>query len=162
VLLGLNRIVINNGEINAKLQFHVDASETTEIAFDETKTTIGNLAGVAGGSTFTGQGIMVNTTNINAQSDINLRADLTGEVKVVFSSDFLPLERFADSNAIQLINQHATVPAAATAPGTAPAEGNGAGGTPADVAEQSIRTAIAPAGAAVPAAPVRDPWSPRR
>ena len=85
VLIGLNRIVVNDGEINAKLQFHVDASETTAIAFDQTQTTIGNLAGVAGGRQFSGQGIMVNTTNINAQSDINVRADLTGEVKVQFS-----------------------------------------------------------------------------
>ncbi len=110
VLLGLNRIVVDDGEINAKLQFHIDASETTAITFDSTQTSMGNLAGVAGGATFSGQGIMVNTTNINAQSDINVRADLTGEVRVRFSSDVMPLERFADSNAIQLINQHATVP----------------------------------------------------
>lgn len=147
VLLGLNRIIVDDGEINAKLQFHIDASETTEITFDSTQTSMGNMAGVAGGSQFSGQGIMVNTANINSQSDINVRADLTGEVRVRFSSDVMPLERFADSNAIQLINQHATVPAQ---PSASASEGETApdGGD------------VAPAAQSLPA--VHDPWGPRR
>ena len=87
VLMGLNRIVIDDGEINAKLVFHIDASETMAITFDSTQTNIGTLAGVSGTSQFSGTGIMVNTTNVNAQSDINVRADLTGEVRVHFKSD---------------------------------------------------------------------------
>jgi hypothetical protein len=153
VLLGLNRIVVNTGEINAKLQFHVSADETTGLTFDATQTSLGTMAGTSGRSTFSGNGIMVNTTNINAQSDINLRADLTGEVRVVFGSDFLPLASFADSAAIQLINSHAIVPATTPPPtGTTPAADDGA-------------AVPAPAGTAPPAAPqslsARDPWSPR-
>lgn len=149
VLLGLNRIVIDDGEINAKLQFHIDASETTAITFDSTQTSIGNLAGVAGGATFSGQGIMVNTTSINAQSDINVRSDLTGEVRVRFSSDVLPLERFADSNAIQLINQHATVPTRRT-DATPQAEEE-------TTTSEQVETPSLSASAATD-----DPWSPRR
>ena len=48
VLMGLNRIVVDDGEINAKLAFHIDASETTAITFDPTQTNIGTLAGVVG------------------------------------------------------------------------------------------------------------------
>jgi hypothetical protein len=119
VLMGINRIVVDEGDIKAKLQFHIDASETTNLRFDQQKTTVGNIAR-GGSSPFTANGIMVNTTSLNAQSDINVRTDLTGEVRVKFRSETFPLERFADSIAIQLINQNAKVPQPAPAPGAAP------------------------------------------
>lgn len=123
VLMGINRVVVNDGEITAKLMFHVDASETAEVRFDQQKTTVGTMARTAGTSPFTAQGILVNTTNVNAQSDINVRTDLTGQVTVRFRSETFPLERFADSYAIQLINANAKVPPPpeAATPGTAPA-----------------------------------------
>ena len=121
VLMGINRIVVDEGDIKAKLQFHIDASETTNLRFDQQKTTVGNIAR-GGSSPFTANGIMVNTTSLNAQSDINVRTDLTGEVRVKFRSETFPLERFADSVAIQLINQNAkapqATPTAAPQPGT--------------------------------------------
>jgi len=119
VLMGINRVVVDDGEIKAKLMFHIDASETTALRFDQQKATTGNMAGQAGTGGFNAQGLMVNTASINAQSDLNVRADLTGEVRVKFRSETFPLERFADSAAIQLINVNAKVPeraAAAPAP----------------------------------------------
>ena len=62
-----------------------------------------------------------------------------------FGTDYLPLERFADSAAIQLINQNATVPPTAAAPPVA--EGQPA--APPPVAAQGR----APQ-------PPRDPWAP--
>jgi hypothetical protein len=123
VLMGINRVLVNDGEITAKLMFHVDASEAAEVRFDQQKTTVGTMARTAGTSPFTAQGILVNTTNVNAQSDINVRTDLTGQVTVRFRSETFPLERFADSYAIQLINANARVPPppAATAPPAAAA-----------------------------------------
>lgn len=115
VLMGINRIVVDEGEILAKLVFHIDASETMNMRFDQQKTTLGTMAGRSGNSAFTGNGIMVNTASLNAQSDINVRADLTGQVKVKFRSETFPLERFADSMAIQLINENAKVPQAPAA-----------------------------------------------
>ena len=153
VLMGLSRIVVDDGEINAKLEFHIDASETMDLAFDNTQTSMGTMAGVSGGATFSGNGIMVNTTNVNAQTDLNVRADLTGEVRVRFSTDYLPLERFADSNAIQLINQHATVP---TTPEPASDATNGIGAD--DTVEQQ---SISPTSVAA-RSPALDPWSPQR
>ena len=114
VLMGINRIVVDEGEILAKLVFHIDASETMNMKFDQTKTSLGNMSGSAGRGQFSGNGIMVNTSSLNAQSDINVRADLTGQVKVKFRSETFPLERFADSAAIQLINENAKVPTPAT------------------------------------------------
>jgi len=124
VLMGINRVVVDDGEIKAKLMFHIDASETTQLRFDQQKATTGNMAGEAGTGMFNAQALMVNTASVNAQSDLNVRADLTGEVRVKFRSETFPLERFADSAAIQLINGNAKVPerpapppAGAAAPG---------------------------------------------
>lgn len=155
VLMGINRVVVDDGEITAKLQFHIDASETMGLKFDQTKTTVGNMAGRAGRNAFTGNGIMVNTTSLNAQSDINVRADLTGQVKVRFRSETFPLERFADSVAIQLINSRAQVPGSA-AP-AAVSSGGETGGSPAETP---------PAPSTPPPTPVAqslravDPWAP--
>jgi len=162
VLMGINRVVVNDGEITAKLVFHVDASETTQVRFDQTKTTVGTMARTAGTSPFTAQAILVNTTNVNAQSDINVRTDLTGQVTVRFRSETFPLERFADSYAIQLINSNAKVPPPSAAP---PATGVPA--LPAATGGAPTAPSTAPA-AAPPATPAAgqslavqgDPWSP--
>lgn len=121
VLMGINRVIVKDGEISAKLMFHIDATESTNIKFDQNKVTSGNMSGTAGRSPFGATSVMVNTTSLNAQSAINVRADLTGQVTVRFASETFPLERFADSAAIQLINNNAKVPAlSAPAPGTLP------------------------------------------
>ena len=83
--------------------------KTVELRFDEQKTTFGTIAR-AGSSPFSAQAVLVNTTSLNAQNEVNIRTDLTGQVKVKFRSETFPLERFADSGAIQLINTHARVP----------------------------------------------------
>ena len=126
VMMGINRIVVSDGEINAKLIFHIDASESMTLTFNDYKPTNWTLAGQLGSNAFGASGIVVNTTSLNTQADVNMNTDLTGEVRVRFRSDYFPLERFADSAAIQLINSHARVaqplPAAAApaAPGTPP------------------------------------------
>ena len=107
VMMGMNRIVVDEGEINAKLIFNVDASESNTLTFDDNKPTNWTLAGKAGRNAFGASGLVVTTTNLNTQSDISVRAELTGEVRIKFKSDYFPMERFADSAAIQLINNHA-------------------------------------------------------
>jgi hypothetical protein len=153
VLMGINRVVVDDGEILAKLMFHIDASETTSLKFDQTKTTVGNMAQTAGNSQFTAQGLMVNTTSLNAQSDINVRADLTGQVSVKFRSETFPLERFADSAAIQLINQNAKVPPPPPAP-TTPAPPAAAPAATAAPAQPTTTPAVSAQGLEA------DPWRP--
>jgi hypothetical protein len=161
VMMGINRIVVQDGEINAKLVFHVDATEAMTLAFNDTKVTNWNLTGQMGRNPFGASGILVNTTQLNAQSDVNLRADLTGEVKIRFRSETFPLERFADSAAIQLINTRARVPeqpkaeAAPAAAPPAPAVGLPPPPPPPVPAAQAAR----PSRAVAPA--VDDPWMPR-
>jgi len=160
VLMGINRVVVDDGEIKAKLMFHIDASETTELKFDQQKATTGNMAGEAGTGMFNAQALMVNTASINAQSDINIRADLTGEVRVKFRSETFPLERFADSAAIQLINNNARVPErpAPAAPGAAaPPAAPGAGAPPAPPVPSALPVAAPPAPPPAPAAPPAAP-----
>jgi hypothetical protein len=159
VLMGINRVVVDDGEILAKLMFHIDASETTALKFDQTKTTVGNMAQTAGRSQFTAQGLMVNTTSLNAQSALNVRADLTGQVNVKFRSETFPLERFADSAAIQLINSNAKVPPpkpetpAAGTPGAAV-------GTPTAPTPPAAPTTPAAPGVAAQELGRVDPWAP--
>jgi hypothetical protein len=167
VMMGINRVLVDSGEITAKLMFHIDAAESMQMRFDQTKTTAANMAGRAGSNPFSAQALMVNTASINAQNDVNVRADLTGQVKVLFRSEAFPLERFADSAAIQLINSNAKLPPPAAPAGTA---------TPAAPAAPVAPAAPAPAPAAAPAAPpaaaapaaktaaldetTSDPWAP--
>ena len=106
------------------------------LTFNDYKPTNWTLAGQLGANAFGASGIVVNTTTLNAQNEVNMNADLTGEVTVRFHSDYFPLERFADTAAIQLINSHARVAqpvpeAAATAPaaGGSPAGRRGATAT---------------------------------
>ncbi|MBC5784490.1 hypothetical protein H8N03_16195 [Ramlibacter sp. USB13] len=163
VLMGINRVVVKDGEISAKLMFHIDATESTNIKFDQNKVTSGNMSGTAGRNPFGATSVMVNTTSLNAQSAINVRADLTGQVTVRFASETFPLERFADSAAIQLINNNAKVPAPAAPPGAVP-------GTPAVPAAPVVAAPALPAPTpATPAAPkiagqglalTADPWAP--
>ena len=67
--------------------------------------------------------MMVSTLKANAQADSAIKVDLMGEVRIAFRSETFPLERFADSAAIQLLNRHARwgkeQPAAAPAPAAA-------------------------------------------
>jgi carbon monoxide dehydrogenase subunit G len=134
VLMGINRIVINEGSIRARLQFHASAKESTRA---ELSTQAGGAAvGIAArqvqmqSTTQT----MVSTVNVNAQADVAIKADLLGEVNIQFRTETFPLERFADSAALQLIQRHAqwqapaTSSAPAPAPGTPAREGTGGNG----------------------------------
>lgn len=163
VMMGINRVVVDDGEINAKLIFHVDANETMTFNFDEQKPTNWNLAGKMGRNAFSANGILVNTTNINAQADLNVRADLTGEVKIRFRSETFPLERFADSNAIQLINVHSKVPeqrfqsdATETSEGVDGSSADAVSSTQSAITEQEY----IPAGASASIVQSNDPWTP--
>jgi hypothetical protein len=162
VLMGINRVIVKDGEISAKLMFHIDATESTNIKFDQNKVTSGNMSGTAGRNPFGATSVMVNTTSLNAQSAINVRADLTGQVTVRFASETFPLERFADSAAIQLINNNAKVPAPAAPAVLVP-------GTPAAPSAPAAQPALPAPVAAAPVVPkpaaqgmalALDPWAP--
>jgi hypothetical protein len=128
VLMGINRVVVSDGDVRAKLQFHAQAQDRQLVAVDQ------EGVGIAGRtvSTDAKAQMMVSTVKVNAQADAAIRADLMGEVRISFKTETFPLERFADSAAIQLINRHArwqaNPPQPAAAAGT-PAPAAPPGGT---------------------------------
>jgi hypothetical protein len=143
VLMGVNRVVVNEGDVRAKLQFHAAAIDVQRAEFQQQGgTLVGRDAGAAGQT----MQMMVSTLKANAQADAAIKADLMGEVRVSFRSEVFPLERFADSAAIQLINRHAkwgnpTAPA----PASAPASGDASPSASAPAATTHLVTPQAPA-----------------
>lgn len=134
VLMGVNRIVVSDGDIRAKLQFYANVHEKTDAELATTQ--VGQ--GIAARSAAPAASLMVATVKANTQAEASLKANLTGEVRIAFRTETFPLERFADSQAIQLLNRHAkwkgdvaNAPGAATAsqPGTAGAPPPREGGT---------------------------------
>jgi hypothetical protein len=132
VLLGINRIVIQDGQIKARLQFHASARESVKADVSDVGAAIqGGIAGRDAGS----QGAVmtkVSTVSVNAQADVAIKANLVGEVAIRFRSETFNLDRFADSQAIELISRHSRLQRpgeAAPAPRPA-AAAPAAGGTP--------------------------------
>lgn len=121
VLMGINRIVVADGQIKAKLQFHASAREALKA---EVATQGGaQQIGIAGRQTQMQAAVstMVSTINANAQTEIAVRANLTGEVAIKFRTETFDINRFADTQAIQLITRHARLPGEpAAAPRAAP------------------------------------------
>jgi hypothetical protein len=148
VLMGINRIVVNDGEVRAKVQFHAAAVDVMRADYQAQQGGLLNRdAGEAGSMTQ----MMVSTLKANAQADSALKADLMGEVRVSFRTEVFPLERFADSAAIQLISRHAKWRSDnAAQAGAGPAGNAAAGNAP---AANAPAPAVANAPAAAPAAP---------
>ncbi|HXG68811.1 MAG TPA: hypothetical protein VNO70_27180 [Blastocatellia bacterium] len=135
VLMGINRIVVTSGRIKATMGFHIDAKDhgrvETASQFDwqnETRARFGYGGGLLGGI-FGGPSGSVQTRNTvayvsstkkDSSDDLNVNADLTGEVELKFKSDYFPMERFAKPEMLALIQGHTPNPAA-----NAPVTGSG-------------------------------------
>jgi hypothetical protein len=130
VLLGINRIVIQDGQIKARLQFHASARESVKA--DVVDASIGAQSGIAGREAGAASAVAtrVSTVSVNAQAEVAIKANLVGEVAIRFRSETFNLDRFADSQAIDLINRHSRLQRgageAASAPTAAPAAPGGA------------------------------------
>ncbi|HEU4820939.1 MAG TPA: hypothetical protein VFS87_07255 [Qipengyuania sp.] len=146
VMLGINRIVVTDGTINAKVKFDMRSTDTAHRGYrasaydrqEQRKKTVsafgGTFLGFGGGKVSTSENAHVATvsTGVNETSDSSLEmsAKLQGEVRVNFKSDYLPLEKMATPEMIGAIQGNAQPSSprnmAAGAPGAgAPA---GAGG----------------------------------
>lgn len=127
VLMGVNRVVVSAGDIRAKLQFTATAAERSSAEMATAQVSSG-IAGRAGASL---PQLAVTTAKGNTQADASVKANLTGEVRITFRTETFPLERFADSAALQLLDRHArwrreeAPAAAAPAPAPPPPEGEG-------------------------------------
>lgn len=124
VLMGINRIVVTSGRIRATMGFRINARDTASAQsasqFDLKNEVRGSYGGglmsLFGGPSFEVKNSIayVSTSKKESSDDLNVSADLTGEVDLKFKSDYFPLERFANSQAIQLIQGNTPNPAANT------------------------------------------------
>jgi hypothetical protein len=124
VLLGINRIVVTDGLINAKVMFDFRASDQAQrraraSLYDSDRSSNKNVSG--GGFAMPWGGAA--TVNVNEQSHVTtvqssvdenseskaeLKAKLTGEVRVNFKSDYFPMEKLASPGMIASIQGNAT------------------------------------------------------
>jgi hypothetical protein len=142
VMLGMNRVVVKDGTISARLRFRADAADHAKVDYAVSDDPGGGASwGARGSSAYPAASTKVSTLGVNAQSDSNLKAELFGEVKINFASETLPLEKFADEARRTLLERHARpvaqpqpappaaavpTPAATATPPMAPAPGAGA------------------------------------
>jgi hypothetical protein len=142
VLMGINRIVVTSGRIRATMGFRIDAKDVAHAQsasqFDwknETKASAGGgLVGwLSGGPRVETKNTVayVSSTKKDSSDELNVEADLTGEVDLKFKSDYFPMERFAKPEMLALIQGHTPNPVAntpTTASGAAPPAGRAEAG----------------------------------
>jgi hypothetical protein len=125
VLLGLNRIVVKDGAISARVRFRAAARDTAKVGYASGQEPGAPGWGERGSTAYAPPSTMVSTVGVNVQADSDLKVELFGEVKINFASETMPLERFADAAQIRLLESHAS--RAARRGGTPPAEAPAAG-----------------------------------
>ncbi len=114
VLLGMNRVVVKDGTIGARLRFRAAAADHTRVDYavgDNPNEAPGTEWGQRGSRTYAAPRTKVSTVGVNVQSDSELKAELFGEVKINFASETVPLDRFVDEAQRTLLQRH-TRPAA--------------------------------------------------
>lgn len=118
VLMGINRVIVTRGRIRAQMGFRIDtkdyATATASESFDfknETKAKYGWFLSPVSASSKTTVAY-VSSSQKDSENEINVEANLSGEVDLQFKSDVFPLERFADAGVISGIQGNTANPAA--------------------------------------------------
>jgi hypothetical protein len=114
VLMGMNRITVTGGKLRATMAFHID---TSDFARQERATDL-DIRHAAQGAMNMGwwsasasvSFAYVSSTRNLSESEMNVAADLTGEVEIHFRSDPFPLERMAGPSQLGTIVSHTAVP----------------------------------------------------
>ncbi len=116
VMMGLQRIVINHGRIRATMGFHIDASDTasrSDASLLDTSVAASGSFGVGPWAASVSTSVTyVRSTKSDSNAELNVNADLTGEVDLTFSTDYLPLNRMATDERIARIQQNTPNPSA--------------------------------------------------
>ncbi|MBX3086378.1 MAG: hypothetical protein KF716_32375 [Anaerolineae bacterium] len=125
VMLGINRIVVTDGLIHAKVVFDVHGSDTASrrsraSLLDRNQVKTATQSNIEYGGwfspvegSFSAQTETDHMTTVqssldeNSESKADVKAKLTGEVRVNFKSDYLPMERMATPEMIAAIQGNA-------------------------------------------------------
>jgi hypothetical protein len=122
VLLGMNRVVVKDGTIAAKVRFRAAARDTALVNYAVSQDPAQQGWGERGSAVYAAPSTMISTVNANVQTETSLNAELFGEVRINFVSETLPLDRFVDAARMSLLQGNARVAAPALpAPAATPA-----------------------------------------
>jgi hypothetical protein len=118
VLLGINRIIVTDGLINAKVVFEVKASDqaerTNRASMYDTQSRSRQTQ--SGGGWFSSdydrtqeahRTVVSSSTTDESESKAQLKANLTGEVRVNFKSDVFPLSSMTSPAELFAVNERA-------------------------------------------------------
>jgi hypothetical protein len=150
VLLGMNRVVVRDGTIGARLRFRAAAADHTAVDYavsDDAGEAPATEWGRRGSRSYAAPRTKVSTVGVNVQSDSELKAELFGDVKINFASETVPLDRFIDEARRNVLERHARPTARSEA------------ARPATPETSAITPAITPA-PAVPSLPAAPPPTP--
>lgn len=111
VLLGMNRIVVQDGTVSAKVRFRATARDRARVDYAQSSDPGGPGASWGSRGTYNQASMMVSTVGANVQADTDLKAELFGEVTIRFASETLPLDTFADAAQQLLVRRNARQPA---------------------------------------------------
>jgi len=144
VLMGINRIVVTDGHINAKVVFDMRASDEAKrhakaemldkqsdsaSASSSTGWATNLVGGYSAGASHDHQTTVSSAVDDTSESKAAAKAQLSGDVRIAFKSETFPLERMVDLMGRDLLTQKAAPsgtggrPVAPVAPATAPAAG---------------------------------------
>jgi hypothetical protein len=122
VMMGMQRIVIDSGRLNASMRFHIDASSAASdergSTFDTRHTS--EVGAKFGAGPWGVSGRMrntigyVSTERTQTEEEINADVDLSSSVELVFRTDYVPLERLAGTGDVNRIRVNTLNPAEET------------------------------------------------
>jgi hypothetical protein len=123
VLLGINRIVVTDGRINAKVVFDMRADDSARRKasaemHDQSQQSSAAGGGAAvimpwgggGGYAHSEQShvaTVASAVDDTSQASADVKAQLSGDVQLRFKSETFPLERMVDSNGLAMLNDRA-------------------------------------------------------
>ncbi len=157
VMLGMQRIKVDDGSITARLRFRAAAADRATVDYavsdDPGSASPSGSWSTRGSTSYAAPVTKVSTVGVNAQTDSTLNAELFGEVKINFSSETLPLERFIDDAQRVLLERAARPAVASTARKASPAAAQPVAGSPAiePTAQAPIAAPLTPATTPAPA-----------
>lgn len=118
VMMGMQRIVIDSGRLNASMRFHIDASSAASddrgSRFDvrnEIQAGVKAQFGPWGASAKMKNTIgYVSTERTQTEEEVNADLDLDSAVELIFRTDYVPLERLAGTGDVNRIRVNALNP----------------------------------------------------
>jgi hypothetical protein len=127
VLMGINRLIVTDGKISAHCLFQLDTTDSVDTSqsyaseYDQqehTEEEAWHFLWFSGGQDRKSDvHFNVKTTNdTDSSADVQMHAELSGEVNINFKSETFPLEKMADLIQIKQIEEKAPAAAAVTPP----------------------------------------------